>query len=122
MIRLSNICLFAFLTAAGIFVHAWLTQGDIGFAFLLMGALGCVYLLLLTEQHYNAQLHYRSMPARLREIHGGALPAMARESATPQRRPQPAGIPDRRRHADNSRWPGHLERRKSARPTLAPIC
>jgi hypothetical protein len=117
MIRLSSICLLAFLVSVGIFVHAWLTQGDSGFAFLLMGAIGCAYLLILGEQHHSSQLQYRSMPGRLLGIQRGALSVK-----TMQTNPPPTVYArDRRRRAENKRWPDHLERRKSARAALAPM-
>ena len=117
--RLSKICLVAFVVALGFFVHELRTDGAFDLAFLVTGALGCVYLLLLGGEHYSAQDRYHSLSSRLREIQYEALPLppVARERS----RPLPH-LPERRKEAGRSNWPRHLERRKSARPSLAQAC
>ena len=111
--RLSRVCLLALIISLGFFVHELRTQGHFDFAFLLSGAIGCVYLLLLSGEHYAAQQRYHSMPSRLRDIQYGALPLHTIAGERPVS--TPAYRPDRRRPNGLASWPRHLERRKSVR-------
>jgi hypothetical protein len=64
MIRLSQICLAAFLATLGIFIYQVQTRADYSLAFLMMGAAGCLWLLLRTEQRYSQLTRHRETPAR----------------------------------------------------------
>lgn len=64
MIRLSQICLVVFLATLGVFIYQVQTRADYSLAFLMMGAAGCLWLLLRTEQRYSQLTRHREMPAR----------------------------------------------------------
>jgi len=51
MIRLTQVCLLAFFATLGLYIYQLSTGADYGLAFLMMGAAGCLYLLLLFETH-----------------------------------------------------------------------
>jgi hypothetical protein len=64
MIRLSQICLAAFVATLGIFIYQVSSNADYSLAFLMMGAAGCLWLLLRTEQRHSQLTRHREMPAR----------------------------------------------------------
>ncbi|PTU31310.1 hypothetical protein [Stenotrophobium rhamnosiphilum] len=64
MIRLTQICLLVFLATLGFFLYQLQRQADYSLAFLMMGATGCLYLLLRTEQRYTYLTRHRAKPAQ----------------------------------------------------------
>ncbi|MES2490676.1 MAG: hypothetical protein V4607_12875 [Pseudomonadota bacterium] len=64
MIRLTQICLLAFLATLGFFLYQLNKQADYSLAFLMMGATGCLYLLLRTEQRYTYLTRHRAQPTQ----------------------------------------------------------
>lgn len=62
MIRLTQICLMVFLATLAIYFYQWHEHKDYTLSFLVMGAAGCLYLLLRMEQHYT-QINLRRTQA-----------------------------------------------------------
>ncbi len=52
MIRLAQVCLLVFLATLALYLYQLLEHRDYTLSFLVMGAAGCLYLLLRMEQHY----------------------------------------------------------------------
>jgi hypothetical protein len=106
-----------FMIALGAFVYELLTQGDYGLPFLLMGAIGCVYLLMLGEQHLTGQQHYHPLlprPARGRTITPSSmpLPKFAGSQAAVSWPQQSAEFFERRKNRGHNNWPQQKERRR----------
>ena len=74
MIRLSHICLIVFLATLALYFYQLYAHKDYSLAFLMMGAAGCLYLLMRTEQRYTEMSRKRSAP-----------PERPDNSAVPQR-------------------------------------
>lgn len=53
MIRLTQICLIVFLATLALYLYQLHEHRDYTLSFLVMGAAGCLYLLLRMEQHYT---------------------------------------------------------------------
>jgi hypothetical protein len=62
MIRLTQICLIVFLATLAIYFYQLHEGKDYSLSFLVMGAAGCLYLLLRMEQHYT-QLNFKRTQA-----------------------------------------------------------
>ncbi len=60
MIRLSHICLIVFLATLALYLYQLYEHKDYSLAFLMMGAAGCLYLLMRTEQRYTEMSLKRS--------------------------------------------------------------
>ena len=64
MIRLYQVCLVVFLATVGFYLYQLHEDKDYTFAFLMMGASGCLYLLMRTEQRYTKLTQRRAPPTR----------------------------------------------------------
>ncbi|GEM_PF-7120436 len=53
MIRLTQICLIVFLATLALYFYQLHEHKDYTLSFLVMGAAGCLYLLLRMERHYT---------------------------------------------------------------------
>jgi len=53
MIRLTQICLIVFLATLALYLYQLHEHKDSTLSFLMMGAAGCVFLLLHMERHYT---------------------------------------------------------------------
>lgn len=80
MIRLTQICLLAFLATLGFFLYQLHKQSDYSLAFLMMGATGCLYLLLRTEQRYTYLTRHRTQPTQTQSTNSKRI---APQCATP---------------------------------------
>lgn len=116
MPRLSRACLITFLATVGFFLHQVFKHQPFDFAFLLMGATGCLYLLILATEHFAAQPSYHVTHV----VKFGMHPVLAPKA--PRKIMLRNGYTPERRSSNSQRWPRNLERRKSAREALAPVC
>lgn len=53
MIRLTQICLLVFLATLALYLYQLHAHKDYTLSFLVMGAAGCLYLLMRMERHYT---------------------------------------------------------------------
>lgn len=64
MIRLTQTCLIMFLGTLALYLYQLHEQKDYTLSFLMMGAAGCLYLLLRMEQHYTQVSHRKTQRIR----------------------------------------------------------
>jgi hypothetical protein len=88
MIRLTQICLIVFLATLALYLYQLYQGKDYSLSFLVMGAAGCLYLLLRMEQHYTqlnmrrtqAVRPYESTPKRVAPKCAKTLPIIERKA------------------------------------------
>ncbi|MGH8455369.1 MAG: hypothetical protein ACRETW_03870 [Stenotrophobium sp.] len=88
-LKFSQACFAAFSTAFAACTYQILTGSDFEIALLLTLAMGCIYLLAMSTEHFSAQSRYRVVMVRL---HGA--PSDWRE---PRAMPRRITLPARRR-------------------------
>jgi hypothetical protein len=88
MIRLTQICLMVFLATLAAYVYQLIEHRDYTLSFLVMGAAGCLYLLLRMERHYT-QINLRKAqsarpanypPKRIAPKLAAAMPIVERKA------------------------------------------
>lgn len=65
MIRLTQICLIVFLATLALYLYQLHEHKDYTLSFLIMGAAGCLYMLMRMEQHYTQMNHRRTQAVKV---------------------------------------------------------
>jgi hypothetical protein len=90
MIRLTQICLLAFLSTLALYLYQLHEHKDYTLSFLIMGAAGCLYLLLRMEKHYTQLNMKRTQSVRpINTVTKRVEPKCAAVSPIMERKPIP---------------------------------
>lgn len=65
MIRLTQICLIVFLGTLALYLYQLHEHKDYTLSFLMMGAAGCLYMLLRMEHHYTQVSHRKTQAVKV---------------------------------------------------------
>lgn len=65
MIRLTQICLIVFLGTLAAYLYQLHEHKDYTLSFLIMGAAGCLYMLMRMERHYTQLSHRRTQAIKV---------------------------------------------------------